>query len=289
MVQSGQTHEDILRAVVKKHKLQKSICHAVLQPAQYNLLQVEAPDVPPEELKSAVRWRIKDIIDFHIDDAVIDVFEVPQQRNQRMKLLYVVVSKKSHIENHAQLLTAAGVTLDVIDIPELVLRNVGTLLAGKRARVSSSTLYLGGSGGKILICKSGVLMISRSIDVATEKLAGAPEYAGTDSLPDEVLDELDTIVLELQRSMDYYDSNWTGSQVDLTLVLPMEHDVPALLPHAYNTLGGNIKMADFNDAFTLPRTLSHPEQAKLLFSIGASLRQHPILTRLTQDKAAQAA
>ena len=51
---------------------------SVLDPDSYRLLLVEAPDVPADELRAAVRWRVKDLIDFHVDDAVIDVFEMPQ-------------------------------------------------------------------------------------------------------------------------------------------------------------------------------------------------------------------
>lgn len=44
----------------------------------YQLLQIEAPDVDPAELRAAVRWRIKDLIDYHVEDAVVDVIDVPQ-------------------------------------------------------------------------------------------------------------------------------------------------------------------------------------------------------------------
>lgn len=50
---------------------------SVLDPSGYRLPLVEAPDGPPAELRAAVRWRVKSLIDFHIDDAVIDLFEIP--------------------------------------------------------------------------------------------------------------------------------------------------------------------------------------------------------------------
>src|SRR5688572_26118341 len=40
-------------------------CSALLDPAEYQVLMVEAPNVPREELKGAIRWKIKDMIDYH--------------------------------------------------------------------------------------------------------------------------------------------------------------------------------------------------------------------------------
>jgi len=67
-------------------------CAALLQPGDYQLLLVEAPTVPKEELKAAIRWRIKDMIDYHVDDATVDVLEIPQQEAAagRSRLMYAV-------------------------------------------------------------------------------------------------------------------------------------------------------------------------------------------------------
>ncbi|MEK6243607.1 MAG: agglutinin biogenesis protein MshI, partial [Pseudomonadota bacterium] len=52
-------------------------CATLLRPGEYQLLLVEAPTVPPAELKSAMRWRVKDMIDYHVDDATLDVLDIP--------------------------------------------------------------------------------------------------------------------------------------------------------------------------------------------------------------------
>ena len=51
----------------------------VLRTDDYQLALVEAPDVPPAELRAAMRWRLKESIDFRVEDAVIDVFDVPRK------------------------------------------------------------------------------------------------------------------------------------------------------------------------------------------------------------------
>lgn len=53
---------------------------ANLQHSAYSLVQVEAPELSDEELREAMRWRVRDLIDFPIEQAVIDVFHLPASR-----------------------------------------------------------------------------------------------------------------------------------------------------------------------------------------------------------------
>jgi MSHA biogenesis protein MshI len=267
----------LLKELIAEYKLNRNPCNAIIRAEHYNLMQVEAPEVPANELKQAVRWRVKDVIDFHIDDAVIDVFEVPSQRNQRMKLLYVVVSKAANVKGLIDLLEGNGITLNVIDIPELVLRNIA-LLTNQNPDKSVALLYIGETSGKILISKGSTLVISRSIDVGVDALIESTsdfdqELLDAGIIPDEMVSILDTLVLELQRSLDYYDSNWPAANIMGTFVLPMEKQFPALLPHIFNTLGGVTQGLDLKNLVTMQQEISPELQAKCLMAVGASLRQ----------------
>jgi hypothetical protein len=61
--------QDPLARVASRLSARRAATVSVLDSSAYRLLLVEAPDVPPEELRAAVRWRIKDLIDFHVDEA----------------------------------------------------------------------------------------------------------------------------------------------------------------------------------------------------------------------------
>jgi hypothetical protein len=69
-------------AVEGLRKLRKSLradrfqCSALLQPGDYQMQLVEAPSVPADELKAAVRWKLKDLLDYPVDAATIDVADV---------------------------------------------------------------------------------------------------------------------------------------------------------------------------------------------------------------------
>ena len=68
----------------------------VLNPADYRLRLLDSPNVPPEELRSAVRWQIQDMLDFHADDGTVDVLEVPHPEHvSHMKQIFAVAAKNS--------------------------------------------------------------------------------------------------------------------------------------------------------------------------------------------------
>src|SRR5215210_2466066 len=75
-------------------------CTALLGQPDYQIVLVEAPNVKREELKAAVRWRIKDMIDFHVDDATIDVLDIPVGAgiSTRPASMYVVVTRNETVQ-----------------------------------------------------------------------------------------------------------------------------------------------------------------------------------------------
>ena len=118
-----------LHSLVRTHDLAHMPCVCLMPPGSHQLLQIEAPDVQPAELKAAVRWRIKDLIDFHIDDAVIDVFEVPPRSNaDQSNFMNAVATRISGVQQQVDMLEAAELMIHAIDIPELVMRNIAGLL-----------------------------------------------------------------------------------------------------------------------------------------------------------------
>lgn len=172
-------------------------------------MQVETPEVTPEELTNAVRWRIKDLIDFHIDDAVIDLIPLPQsKRVGAPKLMYVIAAKSSHIESVVEQIENAGLDLKAIDISELALRNL--TYADVQENRANAFLYLSKKLSLIEVCDNGVLCLSRHISLDTGQL--------DENMIERRVELLDMLALEVQRSLDYYESqfaNGAASQLNL--------------------------------------------------------------------------
>lgn len=118
----------VLQRFVRQRELRRVPCTGLLRHGDYSLILVDTPDVPPSEIRAAMRWQVKEMIDFHIDDAVIDVFEVPERDDRSTRRLYAVVARRSKITQLIDLMALVGLNLGVIDIPELALRNLAARL-----------------------------------------------------------------------------------------------------------------------------------------------------------------
>src|SRR5204862_6894119 len=113
-----------LERVVKQAHASRYRCTTVLAQADYQMLLVEAPNVKREELKAAVRWRIKDMIDYPVDGATVDVLDVPMvSAPQRPRTMYVVASRNDLLRQLIARFETAEIQLAVIDIPDAAQRN----------------------------------------------------------------------------------------------------------------------------------------------------------------------
>ena len=242
--------------------LKRTPCTTVLSANEYKLLLTEAPDVKTDELKAAIRWRINDLIDFHINDATLDVFELPGATAPGVqRSMYAVVARKQVIQQRVDLLEAAGINLQVIDVPELAQRNIAALLPQDAEGVV--LLSLNASGGLLTITKRAEIYMSRALDVGFEVLRQASNPT----------DYFDRIVLEVQRSLDYYDSHFRQAPLNSLVLAPMPHAIPGLLEHLNANLNVKATLMDLNEVAEFPRAVSLELQWKCLFAVGAALRQ----------------
>src|SRR5207253_6487169 len=88
----------------KSLNLGEYACTTLLPNGHYQLQRLDAPAVPPEEVKAAVRWRVKDIIDYPIESAMVDVLHIPVDPDapQRDPGLYVVSARNDAIAAYVQ-------------------------------------------------------------------------------------------------------------------------------------------------------------------------------------------
>jgi len=236
---------------------------SVLDPAGYRLLLVEAPDVPADELRAAVRWRVKDLIDFHIDDAVIDVFEMPRHaRGGPHRMMYAVTAKTDLVQREIERIEGAGLKLDVVDIPELSLRNVATLLEADER--SAALLYLGERRSTLLLVRQGVLYLARHVETGVATLAEAGEV-----MPELVAG----LALEVRRSLDYFESHYEQTSIPQLHVSGLEE---ADREQIARELGIAVRDVDLQVLFDMDDALSPELQRLCMPAIGAALRTDPV-------------
>jgi MSHA biogenesis protein MshI len=260
-----------LRNVLLQAGLERASFRLVLNPDEYQLHLVESPDVPDSELREAVRWRIRDLIDFPVDEAAIDVFDMPQQAGtgrETGKMMCVVVARNPVIAQKAALVNRGGGELDVIDITDLALRNLLALTPADRS--GAALLYVDASYSMILITGESTLYLSRRIWLGQNELNS---IAGRDEDDPEFRRVADGLAMELLRSLEYYESHFSRPAVECVYIAPVGAAESRLHLHLSQAVGVQVQGLDLNQLLDAPGGLSGELQGRCLLAIGAALRQ----------------
>jgi len=251
-----------LGQLLKSHGLEKQQCATVLPVGDYQLLVVDAPEVPAPELRAAIRWHIQELIDFHIDDAVLDVFDVPAGGPaDARKQLYVVVARAAVVRQHIDQLEQAGANLQTIDIPELALRNIAASLPEDADGLA--TIYFDEEHCLITLTRQSVLYLARTLNI------GYGQLQESASQPQSLSDRL---ALEIQRSMDYYERHFHQAPVKALAIMPVPVTLYGLANALEQTLGlptRSISMSDVIECSSEPDELT---SARCLLATGVALR-----------------
>jgi len=240
-------------------------CLTLLSPTDYQLLLVEAPNVPIAELKTAVRWRVKDMLDYHLDDATIDVLDIPVDPagGGRGHSMYAIAARNDIIQGCIERFTAARIPLSVIDIAETAQRNIAALYEPPDRGVG--LLYLGPAHALLTINFRGELYLARRIDVGIEQLLSAGEGHRDEAM--------NRILLELQRSFDHLDRQFPFVTMAKLLLGPEPRDT-GLAAYLSANLDLAVEPASLSDVVSFePGAPPEGEAAWRLFHVlGAALR-----------------
>lgn len=249
-----------LNVFVSDNHLQNSTTTVVLGEGHYQLVQVEAPDVDTAELRAAVRWRIKDYLDYHVDDAIVDAFEVPHQvQRAGPNLMYAVAARAEEIRSVVDLVQSAGLIMEAVDIREMAMRNVAMHLPDQGGGVA--LVHLGESHGTVTISKDDVLYLTRSLEFGEQQLQNNPDAFR------------DTLALEIQRSLDFYESQLAGAPASRAFLSPLSQDMDAVLDAVGPQLSVPIYTLDFSYTATFANdAMLNDNKDKALYALGGAFR-----------------
>jgi MSHA biogenesis protein MshI len=251
--------------LAKELGLDRYRCLTVLSPDQYQLLLVEAPNVPPAELKTAVRWKVKDMLDYHVEDATIDVLDIPPDPSggNRAHSMYAVAARNAVIQTWVGRCEAARIPLSVIDIPETAQRNIAALFEPPDRGLAF--LYVGAAHALLTINFRGELYLARRIETTVEQL-----------LSDSALVQEDArgrLLLELQRSFDHFDRQFPFVGLAKLVIGPEPKDT-GLAGYLSQNLGISVEQGRLEDVLDFgPQVAVVGDEAwRLFYVLGAALR-----------------
>ena len=263
---SAEERSKALKSFVRQAGLQHRSTVAVLSLDSYELMQVELADLPAAERREAARWQVREIIDFPVEQAVVDLFDVAPFGGERKPLTYVVAAREAILRERVQLLEAAELSLAAIDIPEFALRNIAELFVDDDR--GTAILYLREQDGLLTISRDGIHYLTRSFSSGMNDLL---PFADGDY--EALTEQLDSIVLELQRTFDYCESTYQLPMVSRLLVAQTDREIPAVITYLNDYLGTRVETFRFDSVMVVPEDSEPLELNRHLLAIGGALRR----------------
>lgn len=246
---------------------------ALLDRGQYQLLQTEAPEMPPEEWRDALRWRLKDQVEFPVDGAAIDLLAMPPQagaRNQRTLLAVAApATARLTLRRDGE---DSGWKWQAMDVAETALRNLSALLASPNR--GHALLHLGETHATLVITVAGALLLSRQVEVTRAQLADTDEHTRQQAM--------ERAGLELQRTLDNFDRVFSQVAVERLDVLPGS-GAEGLADFARELLYVPVLVAKIADKLDTSQLPADTDLSDHWLAIGAALR------RPAEDEAAASA
>lgn len=241
-------------------------CSTLLDMGQYQMQLLEAPPVPAAEIRQAVRWKLKDLLDYPVDAASMDVVHVPADTSGSARAQYVhaVSARNDSIAACMKSFHDAGLALQAIDVPEMAQRNIARLF--EEPGRGLAMLAIDGRGGMLTFSCGGELYLSRYTDINLRQLGASSRESREQAL--------ERLVLELQRSIDHFDRQFSYVTLSRLLMAPLavEDDiVPYLAEHLYLPVQ-TLDLAAVMDLPGAPELRDPLQQGARLHILGAALR-----------------
>ncbi|OGW59955.1 MAG: hypothetical protein A2V83_07545 [Nitrospirae bacterium RBG_16_64_22] len=223
------------------------------------------PKMPADELSEAVRWEARRQVPYDLGDAIIDYVvtgETLEGTAARYDVLLVAVEGRGVREAMAAVERSRG-RVKVVDVNPLALRN--TLRMTRSDEGTVVYVDIGGQRTEVNLFKQGRLRLTRSVDTGGEHCtrafadaarvsaaeaealkrdkgllafpSGSPEMEGAAA-------PIDRIILEVQRSIDYYRAQTRDREIQRVLLAGGGALLPGLKEHAAQFFDSPVEIDD---------------------------------------------
>lgn len=203
--ENGNLHGVLLKRLVRRHKLENSRCVLCLHSSQYFHGMTDRPEVEEDELQDALRWRVGDLIDYPVNEALIDSYEVAEgTADHDANQLGIIIVKRSIVEELYQTLNQAGLKPVAFDVVEFCQRNISELLPENDRGLlllqlrHTSTQMVGIQKGQLLISRQ-TNILGDEVNDELENLAEGHHLAGETA-------SVENLTVEVQRTINFYSS-----------------------------------------------------------------------------------
>lgn len=199
----------ILKGMSAQYQFNQMPFDWLLDPDDYQLNLIESMPVPEAEFEKALTWRVRSLINYPIEEAVLEYFELPAKKNTpNSPLIGTVTAQKSRLNATISMFKDCGLSLVKIDIPELAM--VKLTDSYELDEKSTAFLYFYDSFVILNISNRKTLYFTRRITIT--------RVNGNDI-------DFEALSLEILRFFDFYRSQWRLSSPTRILVASDYQDI----------------------------------------------------------------
>lgn len=254
--------QELLSNLVDEHDWHDIPCSLVLHPIYYQLLLTESPAVEDAELQTAVRWKIKELLDFPLEEAAIEYFLLPEDAYRgRQKMLYAAVLRKLTLKSLVEPVEAAGLNVDCVEITELALHNIVSRFPADTG--GTAVIQLNESDGFINLLEGGAMYLCRRLDIGLDQFFSGSDPQGF----------YDSLLLAIQRSLDYYESQLGKGIITTIYFSPCSSTMQPIIDFVESQLGLTVAVLPLTKLELMADCESGDEQlSRCVSAIGAAMQ-----------------
>ncbi len=225
---------EALKNWVRSNGLQKAPCVCLIADEDCDVYQVEKPEVEDSEMLQALTWKIKDLINYDVANAVVDCYPMPVSSKNNQQQVSVVAAREAVVRSYVDSIKASAMQLTALDIHELARSNLQ--LVRDSTESSLALLSLADNTGLLSIYHDTDLYVSRDFPIGLDQLA---------LVTSEDESAFDALLLELQRSMDYFESFYGLGAVTRLRIFPQLRITEKMAMYLQNLSNFDIDFVSF--------------------------------------------
>ncbi|AUH71956.1 hypothetical protein [Legionella sainthelensi] len=242
---------------INKHHLVGRSCQVILSPDLYQLLLVDMPEIPENELSKALRWQLKGLVDYPLNDIVVDAFAVPPHgAGGKRKKAFVAVTLQSALLHKVSLMESCLLNITAVSISELALSK---LLSLQPISTETPIIVISSNDENCQhhLYYMGDLYLFRTLPL--NKTITQPHSSANQD-----------ILLEIQRTIDYCLMELKLPEPKQIFFTPSFYKATALFTYLQAELNKEVRLLDINSFFT-SKPIDPEIMEKVFYAIGGAL------------------
>jgi len=198
-------------------------CHVVLSSKHNQIVQIDKPNVPKEEVNAAVKWQVKDLVTISPEDMIVDYYDTPELAGG-MEKINVVCADRNQLVQYVEGLSSSQALLKSITVEEFAF----------------AALCPESDDAKLLVCQQPneevLLIIVKQKQLYFQRRLRGMQSIATKSTDELNMGTIDSLSLEIQRSTDYFERQLKQAPIrSIEVLVPMENEAYLARRLAENT------------------------------------------------------